>query len=46
MVDVPHRLRPVGRTYEQTVEDVMDLALLDELTERDWPSVRRVMVKN
>ncbi|MGI5351196.1 class I SAM-dependent DNA methyltransferase [Streptomyces sp. CA-250714] len=29
-------------TYEDTVEDVMDLALLDELTVPDWRGVRRV----
>ncbi|MGR3933897.1 class I SAM-dependent DNA methyltransferase [Streptomyces sp. BRA346] len=28
-------------TYEQTVEDVMDLALLDELADPRWTSVRR-----
>ncbi|MCF6526320.1 class I SAM-dependent methyltransferase [Streptomyces sp. JJ36] len=28
-------------TYEQTVEDVMDLALLEELAEPDWSAVRR-----
>ncbi|GAA2592797.1 class I SAM-dependent methyltransferase [Streptomyces axinellae] len=28
-------------TYEDTVEDVMDLALLDELTVPGWPGVRR-----
>ncbi|MDT3398437.1 class I SAM-dependent methyltransferase [Streptomyces sp. B1866] len=28
-------------TYEQTVEDVMDLALLDRLAEPRWPTVRR-----
>ncbi|MDH6135778.1 SAM-dependent methyltransferase [Kitasatospora sp. MAA4] len=27
--------------YEDTVQDVMDLALLDELAVPDWPSVRR-----
>ncbi|HEY7485691.1 MAG TPA: class I SAM-dependent methyltransferase [Streptosporangiaceae bacterium] len=30
-------------TYEQTVEDVMDIALLDELTEPRWSSVRRAL---
>jgi SAM-dependent methyltransferase len=29
-------------TYEQTVEDAMDVALLDQLREPDWPAVRRV----
>jgi SAM-dependent methyltransferase len=28
-------------SYEDTVEDVMDLALLDELATPDWPTVRR-----
>ncbi len=28
-------------TYEETVEDVMDLALLDELTEPPWQKLRR-----
>lgn len=30
-------------TYEDTVEDVMDIALLDELTEPSWGSVRRAV---
>jgi SAM-dependent methyltransferase len=30
-------------TYEQTVEDAMDIALLDELTEPDWQAVRRAV---
>ena len=30
-------------TYEQTVEDVMDIALLDRLTEPAWPAVRRAV---
>ncbi|GAA1099738.1 class I SAM-dependent DNA methyltransferase [Nocardiopsis composta] len=28
-------------TYEQTVEDIMDLGLLDRLPRPDWPAVRR-----
>jgi SAM-dependent methyltransferase len=30
-------------TYEQTVQDVMDIALLDELTEVSWPTARRAV---
>ena len=30
-------------TYEQTVEDVMDIALLERLTEPAWPGVRRAV---
>jgi SAM-dependent methyltransferase len=30
-------------TYEQTVEDVMDIALLERLTEPVWPAVRRAV---
>src|ERR671916_45290 len=29
-------------TYEDTVQDAMDIALLDELTQPDWPRVGRV----
>jgi len=28
-------------TYEQTVQDAMDIALLDQLTEPSWGQVRR-----
>ncbi|MFD7504850.1 class I SAM-dependent DNA methyltransferase [Streptomyces sp. NPDC059850] len=41
MVDVATGYGQWVETYEQTVEDVMDLALLDDLTEPRWPSVRR-----
>ena len=42
MVDVRTGYGQWVSTYEETVEDVMDLALLDELTEPSWTTVRRV----
>ena len=42
MVDVRTGYREWVSTYEQTVEDAMDVALLDELEQPDWQRVRRV----
>jgi SAM-dependent methyltransferase len=41
MVDVRTGYREWVSTYEQTVEDAMDIALLDELEEPAWDRVRR-----
>ena len=41
MVDVRTGYGQWAATYEDTVEDVMDLALLDALAEPCWPAVRR-----
>ncbi|MCO5994162.1 class I SAM-dependent DNA methyltransferase [Actinoallomurus rhizosphaericola] len=43
MVDVRTGYGQWVSTYEETVEDVMDLALLDRLTEPAWGSVRRAV---
>ena len=40
-VDVRTGYREWVPTYEQTVEDAMDIALLDELREPSWPAVER-----
>jgi SAM-dependent methyltransferase len=42
-VDVRSGYREWVATYEQTVEDVMDLALLDELTDPVWRDVRHAV---
>ncbi|MCG5219984.1 class I SAM-dependent methyltransferase [Streptosporangium sp. KLBMP 9127] len=41
MVDVTTGYGQWVDTYEQTVEDVMDIAVLDELTDPHWAGVRR-----
>ena len=41
MVDVRTGYREWVPTYEDTVEDAMDVALLDELPEPAWDEVRR-----
>ncbi|SEG17942.1 Methyltransferase domain-containing protein [Thermomonospora echinospora] len=41
MVDVRTGYGQWADTYERTVEDIMDLALLEELTEPSWSTVRR-----
>jgi SAM-dependent methyltransferase len=42
-VDVSTGYGQWAPTYEQTVEDVMDLALLERLTEPTWHAVRRAV---
>ncbi|MGH3431483.1 MAG: class I SAM-dependent DNA methyltransferase, partial [Thermocrispum sp.] len=41
MVDVRSGYAGWAGSYEDSVADVMDLALLDELSTVDWPAVRR-----
>src|SRR4051812_44243504 len=43
IVDVREGYAEWGRTYEQTVQDEMDLRLLDRLHTVDWSASRRVL---